>query len=68
MNIVFLAKHQFWHNETTRYWFGVDGDEYAISDCNGDLNLLDCNGEQLKLDGRNLKIFEQLSELYLNEV
>ena len=68
MNINFITKEQLWDYETTRYWFDVDGDDYAISDCNGDLNLLDCNGEPQRLDGRNLKIFEALSELYLNEV
>ncbi len=68
MNINFITEEQLWDYEITRYWFDVDGNDYAISDCNGELNLINLSGEVLTLDGLNLKIFEQLSELYLNEV
>lgn len=44
MAIEFIDKEQDWANETTRYWFNVDGDEYCIADKNGDLTLLDCDG------------------------
>lgn len=44
MNINFLEKDQIYQNETTNYWFSVNGENYAISDCNGELKLLDSNG------------------------
>ena len=44
MKIKFIDKEQDRANETTRYWFDVDGDDYCIADQNGDLTLLDCDG------------------------
>ncbi len=44
MKIKFIDKEQDWANETTRYWFDVDGEDYCIADQNGDLTLLDCDG------------------------
>ncbi len=44
MQITFLSKEQDWENETTRYWFTVDGTEFCISDTNGYLSLLDSEG------------------------
>lgn len=35
---------QNWAEEKTNYWFEVDGESWAISDQNGDLTLLDCDG------------------------
>jgi hypothetical protein len=31
-------------DETTNYWFDVNGESFALSDCNGDVQLLDCDG------------------------
>ena len=28
--IKFIEKEQDWQNEATRYWFSVDGEEYAV--------------------------------------
>jgi len=28
----------------TNYWFDVDGESFALSGCNGELKLLDCDG------------------------
>lgn len=44
MKITFLEKDQLSQNETTNYWFDVDGNNYAISDCGGQQKLLDCDG------------------------
>ncbi|MGB1893894.1 MAG: hypothetical protein ACPHSD_19645 [Candidatus Latescibacterota bacterium] len=43
MKIKFIDKEQDWANETTRYWFNVDGDEYCIADQNDFFTLLDCD-------------------------
>ena len=43
-NIKFIEKDQIFQNETTNYWFEIDGESWAISDCNGMLTLLDCDG------------------------
>lgn len=42
--IEFIEKDQIWQNETTNYWFTVDGESWAISDSNGCVQLLDCDG------------------------
>jgi len=44
MEIKFIDKEQDWANQTTRYWFNVDGDYYCLADENGELTLLDCHG------------------------
>ena len=44
MNIKFNEKENSQANDTTRYWFEVDGADYCIADKNGDLSLLDCDG------------------------
>ncbi len=44
MNIEFIEKEQDWQNETTRYWFSVDGESYCIADTNGETTLLDSEG------------------------
>jgi len=44
MKIQFIDKEQDWENETTRYWFNVDGDDYCIADQNGEFTLLDSDG------------------------
>ena len=42
--IIFIEKDQNFQNETTNYWFTVNEENYCISDCNGELSLLDCDG------------------------
>ena len=42
--IVFVDKDQNWQDETTNYWFLVDGESYGISDSNGEQRLLDSDG------------------------
>lgn len=40
----FIGKDNHRQNKTTNYWFTVNGEDYAVSDCNGELSLLDCDG------------------------
>ena len=40
----YITTDQNFQDETTNYWFLVDGESYALSDCNGELQLLDCDG------------------------
>jgi len=44
MNIEYKDKEQVWQDETTRYWFSVDGTDYGLADRNGELTLLDFEG------------------------
>ena len=44
MNITFLSADQNMQDETTNYWFNVNDNEFALSDNNGDVKLLDCDG------------------------
>lgn len=43
-NITFIEKDQIWQDETTNYWFEVDGINWAILDNNGEIKLLDTDG------------------------
>lgn len=47
MTIKFIEKEQIWDLEQTRYWFDVDGVEWCLADENGDISLLDKNGEEI---------------------
>ena len=60
MIIEFIEKDQVYQEETTNYWFSVDGESYAISDCNGELSLLDSDG----CPGDNPRIFDALKPEY----
>jgi hypothetical protein len=40
----YISTDQNFQDETTNYWFLVGGEIYALSDCNGELQLLDCDG------------------------
>lgn len=45
--VTFLEKDQVWADETTWYWFDIDGQSYCIADCNGELTLLDNEGHPI---------------------
>lgn len=64
MNITPISIEQDYQNETTRVWFNVDGDEYAIADCNGALTLLDCDGANAELYAEGNEIKRMLVPLY----
>lgn len=40
----FIEKDQNWQNETTVYWFELDGETWGVSDCNGERTIVDCDG------------------------
>lgn len=44
MKIDLIEIDQIWQEETTNYWFSVDGENWAISDNCGETTLLDCDG------------------------
>ena len=44
MKAMFITKQEIGQDETVNYWFNVDGEDFALSDCNGELRLLDCDG------------------------
>ena len=60
MNIEHLDTDRYWQNETTTYWFNVDGEQWAISDCNGDYLLLDCDGCPVVIEQYKIAIYEAL--------
>jgi len=63
VEIKFINKEQDWANETTRYWFNVDGDEYCIAHQNNDLTLdqrATINGVIFLLPIRDRKIIRAL--------
>ena len=63
MEILYKGKEQDWANETTIYKFKVNGKKYCLAHQNGDLTLLECDGEELRLDRRattNRKIIRAL--------
>ena len=44
LTVAFIDADQNFQDETTNYWFLVDGESFALSDCNGEVQLLDCDG------------------------
>jgi len=53
----FLTKDQNLADETTVYWFDVDGEEFGVSDCNGEKTVVDCDGCPVNLgDAKNAHI------------
>jgi len=43
--IEFIEANQNWQSATTNYWFTVSNQSWALSDCGGDITLLDYKGE-----------------------
>ncbi len=61
LKAAYAGKDQNHQDETTNYWFELDGDKFAISECSGELSLLDCDGSPLNLDdSKNKEIFDKL--------
>ena len=55
IKVNYISKDQDWHNETTVYWFKIDGTDYGtektfeaetfgVADCNGNLTVIDIKG------------------------
>ena len=57
LTAAYITTEQNFEDETTNYWFLVDGASYALSDCNGALTLLDCDGVPVdeSKDSENIK-------------
>lgn len=64
MAIKFTEKNQDWENETTEYWFDVDGVSYCLADNNGDLSLLDSGRHNVNNDS----LLATLSDIYTREL
>jgi len=48
MKIEYIEKEQDWANEATRYWFRVDGEEYAVVESGaGPDTIIDKDGDDV---------------------
>jgi len=43
----FIEKEQDWANEATRYWFDVNGDEYAVVESGGQSTIINKDGDDV---------------------
>ena len=43
-NVKYISKDQNSQDETTNYWFELNGESFAVSECGGESRLLDCDG------------------------
>tara|TARA_Y100000782_G_scaffold108494_1_gene132214 strand:+ start:36733 stop:37098 length:366 start_codon:yes stop_codon:yes gene_type:complete len=43
----YIEKEQDWQNEATRYWFEVDGEEYAVVESGGQSSIIGKNGDDV---------------------
>ena len=68
MNIEYIGKDQIWQNETTNYWFSIDGIKYAVSDNNGNLKLLDSEGYPIDECSDHAGILNSLLPHYCNHL
>jgi len=64
MDIELKEVEQIWTDETTRYWFDVDGVNYCISDCAGELSLLDSDGHPIEPRNDHAGIEDALAPHY----
>lgn len=56
-NAYFIEKDQDYQNETTTYWFNVDGETYGVSDRNGQLSIVDSENYPVNTDdARNIHL------------
>ena len=46
-NIEFIEREQDWQNETTRYWFRLDGSEYCVAESGPTSDILDADGKEI---------------------
>jgi hypothetical protein len=66
--IKFIEKDQIWQNETTNYWFNVNGKQWAVSDCRGELKLLDHDGYPVEPCNDRENLLELLTPHYQSHV
>jgi hypothetical protein len=48
--ITYQSKDQNYQDETTIYWFSVDESIYGVSDCNGEMSIVDYGGCSINTD------------------
>lgn len=46
----FIEKEQDWQNEATRYWFELDGQEYAVVESGPSVTVIDKDGCDINTD------------------
>ena len=69
MTIKFLEKNQVWQNETTEYWFDLDGTVYNMCDNNGRVRLYDSENYPIDLsDTDHDRIYELLYPEYQKHI
>lgn len=62
--IKFIEKCQVNQDETTNFWFDVDGEAWAISERNGTVKLLDCEGFPVEKCNDKGRILDRLLPYY----
>ena len=67
MSITLQSIDQVWQDETTNYWFLVDGESYAVSDNYGLIRLLDCDGYPIEGCNDHDRILDKLTHHYEQE-
>ena len=50
--IKFLSKDQNYQNESTSYWFDVDGETWGVVESGNDSKVVDYDGYPVNLDSR----------------
>ena len=54
MNATYLTKDQNWQDETTIYWFDVNGETYGVTECCGESSVIDEDGYSVNIaDAKN---------------
>ena len=52
----FLSKDQHWQDETTVYWFDLEGDTVGVSESGPESTIVDCDGMPMtEGDGATIK-------------
>lgn len=64
MHILPIDIDQDWTAGTTRYWFDVDGEVYAVSDTAGELTLLDSEGYPIDPANDHARLLDALRPHY----
>ena len=45
--VEFIEREQIWQDETTRYWFRVDGENYAVAESGPETSILGQDGDEI---------------------
>ena len=67
-NVTFVEKDQNWQDETTIYWFDVDGESFGVAESGPDATVLDCDGCPVNTqDAKNARL-EALKDYVTDEL